>query len=1051
MKTIQYNNYLTVILLVFLLALQVDVLAQKNKEGKRPIDVDLQVTDQDGNAIPNAEIVVGEGVLHLTTDVNGKVTFSALPDDNVSVNFPGYEKQSTDAKQLTENNLITLTHSKLFMTSDDMVPLPFANLNKRQLVTGSNVVNGKTLESYPNTDLRNALTGLMPGLNIMERSGAPGLSAEETMGRFNAFDEVNMYARGLEPIVIIDGIPRQITEIQLDPQEVESVTLIKDITAKAMFGPAAANGVLYIVTKRGKANERIFNVNVEKGVSMVDRFPGFVDAVDYANLNNQARTNDGLEPIYDEEAIQGYAKNDPYDMKYPNAKFQDMILKDQMAYNRVNVSSGGGNDEAQYYAYLGYAGEGDLYKIGAESNFNRLNARSNMDLKLNDFLKLKFDFYGQLTFRKSPNYGYDSNAGEDDNDDSQLDLSEFTSMILHRNQIPANAFPVYAAYDSSSSEYWYGVNSAYGQNPIGNMVRNGYYNETGRTGLANLALEYDMNHIIPGLKSTTYGSFDVYSLVRIGKAENYTAYIVNNEIASDGVSDTVTLTRVHSGVDQSDEQKLHDFYYNRYGLYQNFTYDQTFGNHKVTSTLTYFLSKFLRNQIEEPQRQQNLVWMGNYSYNDKYSLQAVVNYAGTYSFAKGNRYDWFPSVGASWVISEEPFMKNLGFLNYLKLRAQGGVMGYEGFISPYYWRSRWTVNSSGGKFGPSPVDQWLGNNEDKSVYRTSPSRIGNPAIAWEIRKEYSIGLDALMLDNSLYFEVNYYNNLRDGQIERMDQNIPMVTGLAFTRPYANFRQTRYFGVETALQYTKRFNRFNISIGGNAAIQQSEILKYDELAYHDEYQLRAGKPADAYFGYTVLGTFQDENDIANSPAQPFDDQLSPGDIKYKDMNGDGQVDANDQSMIGNVDPRLFYGINLRLGYGNFDLTVVGNGSAFYDLPMTNQYFWNGWGDNNYSEFVRDNIGGAYPRLTYNRVNNNFQSSEFWLTRADYFKIQNIELAYTLPQKISEKLYTRKFRLYVRGANLLTISKVKDVDPEAVNSGVYFYPLMRTVTGGIRLTL
>lgn len=1051
MKTKQYQYLVAVLLLACFMLTHLDGRAQKKKEERKPVEVTIEVTDENGVPLPDAEIVIGEGVQHLETDANGKVNFSALPEDNVSINVSGYQRSNALVNELKNNGQIALVKSKMFMTSEDMVPLPFASLPKRQLVGSSTVISGRTLESYPSTDLRNALTGLMPGLNVVERSGAPGLSAEETMGRFNAFEEVNTYVRGLEPIVIIDGIPRQITEIQLDPQEVESVTLIKDITAKAMFGPAAANGVLYITTKRGRINERVFNVNAETGVSTVDRFPRFVDAVDYANLNNLARSNNGLEPIYDQEALNGYAKNDPYDLKYPNANFQDMILKDQMGYRKVNVSSSGGNEEAQYYAYLGYAGEDDLFRIGAESNFNRLNARSNTDLKLNDYLKLQFDFYGQLTFRKSPNYGYDGDAGADNDNDGQLDLSEFTSMILHRNTIPSNAFPIHAAYDSASSDYWYGVSSAYDQNPIGNMLKNGYYTESGRTGLANIGLDYDMSHIIPGLTSKTYGSFDVYTLVRIGKAENYTAYIVSNELASDGVSDTTVLTRVHAGVDQSDEQKLHDFYYNRYGFYQNFTYDQTFGKHKVNSTLTYFLSKFLRNQIEEPQRQQNVVWMGNYNYNDKYSLQAVVNYAGTYSFDKENRYDFFPSVGASWVISEEPFLKNVKFLNYLKLRAQGGILGYEGFISPYYWRSRWNVNSSGTKFGPSPVDQWLGANEDKSVWRTSASRIGNPDITWETRREFSLGMDALMLDNSLYFEVNYYNNRRNGQIEQMDQNIPWVTGLANTRPYANYRDTRYYGVETALQYTTKINRLTLSIGGNATIQQSEILKYDELNYHNDYQKRLGKPADAYFGYIVLGQFKDDNDIANSPIQPFDDQLSPGDIKYKDMNGDGQVDANDRAMIGHTDPRLFYGLNLRLGYGNFDLLVVADGSAIYDLPMTNQYFWNGWGDNNYSEFVRDNIGGAYPRLTYNRVNNNFQSSEFWMTRADYLKIQNMELSYSLPQKLAEKMFTRRFRIYARGANLLTISKVKDVDPEAVHSGVYFYPLMRTITGGIRLTL
>ena len=229
-------------------------------------------------------------------------------------------------------------------------------------------------------------------------------------------------------------------------------------------------------------------------------------------------------------------------------------------------------------------------------------------------------------------------------------------MILDVNTIPPNAFPVHAAYDEESGDYWYGVSSQYGSNPIGGMLENGYYTETGRTGLANLALDYDMSNLVPGLTSRTYASFDVFSLVRIGKSTDYAAYIVDPLTASDG-SDSVGLTKVHSGVDKDDEQKLHDFYYNRFGFNETLTYDRKFGSsHYVKSTLTYYLSKYLRNQSEEPQRQQNLTWMGLYSFKDKFNVQGVLNYAGTYSFEKGERYKLFPSVGASWIMSDEGFM-----------------------------------------------------------------------------------------------------------------------------------------------------------------------------------------------------------------------------------------------------------------------------------------------------------------------------------------------------------------------------------------------------------
>jgi hypothetical protein len=238
------------------------------------------------------------------------------------------------------------------------------------------------------------------------------------------------------------------------------------------------------------------------------------------------------------------------------------------------------------------------------------------------------------------------------------------------------------------------------------------------------------------------------------------------------------------------------------------------------------------------------------------------------------------------------------------------------------------------------------------------------------------------------------------------------------------------------------------VGANATVQNSKLIKYDEPSYRNDYQLRTGLPVDTYWGHTFLGKFTSD-DEANAVPQLYDAVLREGDLKYKDMNGDGFVDDNDMSAIGNTTPRLYYALNAKLRYKNFDFTVIGTGFGLYDIPLTNKYFWNGSGDNNYSNFVKENAGGAYPRLTYYRVNNNFVQSEFWLTNGGYFKIQNVEVAYNVPADKLQVIRSRGLRLFARGANLLTISQVKDVDPESTNSGVESYPLFRTFTGGIKL--
>jgi hypothetical protein len=289
-------------------------------------------------------------------------------------------------------------------------------------------------------------------------------------------------------------------------------------------------------------------------------------------------------------------------------------------------------------------------------------------------------------------------------------------------------------------------------------------------------------------------------------------------------------------------------------------------------------------------------------------------------------------------------------------------------------------------------------------------------------------------------------------LSQVSNNLPFYAGYNGARPYYNYNQTRYNALGLDLSFTQKVGDLILIIGGNATTQKGIRVKYDEPAYANEYQLRTDKPSDAIFGMKYIGKFATDADAQGGggtiPLQIFDDKLYAGDLQYEDMNNDMVVDDVDQTMIGNSSPRLYYALNLSLKYKNFDLFVIGAGRAFYDIALTNSYFWNGWGDNNYSNFVKDNIGGAYPRLTYYKVNNNFVTSDFWLTKGDYFKIQNIELGYTIPAKSLQMIGARAIRFYIRGANILTISKVKDVDPESLSSGVTNYPLFKTFTGGVK---
>jgi TonB-linked SusC/RagA family outer membrane protein len=1021
------------------------LLVAQEKAGTKEkfINVSIKVVDDNGTPVPKAQVVVGEGMIHTETDNVGSIALKTYPGDFITISSSGYEKGVFLIENILENNTVILKKSKLYMTSDDNIPLPFSNLKKRTVTGSYKVVTGDQLEKYPSTDIRNAFTGLVPGLQVSERNGSPGSSAEEKMATYGVTEKIGVYARGRSLAYIIDNVYTDVTEIPLDPSEIESATIITDIVGKAMYGPAGADGIVLIKTKRGRTNERILNVNLEDGVGIIDRMPEWASGADYATLNNKARKTDGLTENYSTAAIDAYAINDPYDMYHPSVNFRDMMLNNSMSFKRANISSQGGNDALQYFSNVVYDGEGDIFKIGPKADYNRISARSNLDIRINDAVKARFDIYGGLSFRRSPNYGYATSESS-----SLTDIMEFNSAITSINTTPPIAFPVYANNSPTLKSPWFGVSNSYKFNPIGDLTRNGYYTETSRIGSATFALDYDMKDIIQGLKSRTEFGFNVLNLLRIGKAKNYIAYIATPSISPKTSNDTILLTKSHDGVDVSDLSNLHDYYFQRFEFHENLSYEKSFGLNNIQTSLSYLLYKVAKNGIEETQRQQNLIWTGLYTFNDRYSVQGVINYAGSNSLDKGNRFNAFPSIGASWVISEESFMSGIKFINYLKLRGEAGILGYESFLAPYYYQERWT-GTTGTAFGPFTTGQWFGSNYETTVYRTYPSRIGNPDLTWEKRKEITFGIDALMFNQKLSMELNYYNNLRVGQISQTSNVLPYLVGVSSSLPYFNYNSTRYFGIEAGVQYADNLGKFGYSIGGNATVSKTKLEKYNEPSYRYDYQPHTGTPSDTWWGLTYLGKFESDAEALVVP-QLYDAVLHKGDLKYKDMNGDGVVDDNDQSAIGHGDPRLYYSLNAKLNYGNFEISILGTGCAFFDIALTNSYFWNGWGDNNYSNFVKDNLDEAYPRLTYYKVNNNFAFSDFWLTKGDFFKIQNLELAYTVPLDKLQFIRSRGVRLYVRGANLLTISKVKDVDPESLNSGVSVYPLFRTFTGGIKLT-
>ncbi len=1004
-----------------------DASAQSKKSKAKTdnnVNVSVRLVDVDGNAIPFAEIVVAEGSLRESSDVEGYVRFTADSRDRMSIIAEGFQPIHASVAALADSKTVTLYRQAVY---SEKLNLPYMQISQRHSLGNTVTIKGEDLEKYSSTEIRNALTAIAQGVIVTENNGGPGVSVK-------AGSRASLSVRGRTPMFMLDDVPVDIDETPLDPQQIESITIIRDVMERTLYGASAANGIVYIKTKRGEANSRYINVHAEGGVNVADRMAEYVDAADYARLNNLARINSGRTPLYTEADILEYEKKDAYSLTHPNVNFKDMMLKNVMSYRKAGLQSGGGNDVVQYYAYMGYSGEDDMYKMGSEADYNRVNVNANLDVKIHKNIKVSFGIVSSMSIRRSPHYGYSTSYSQ-----------EFPTILNDINTIPPLSFPIYANNDPSLESPWYAITAQYTQNPIANITENGNYTETTRKGLMNLKLDVDLSFITKGLKSMTYGAYDATNFIRLGTKEDYAAYIL-----SDGGS-TLTQSPSHSVIQTTSKSKLSDYYSNRMYLVEKLSYDRTFGKHAVSAGLDYMITKRSRTGVREHKREIDFGFNASYVYDDRFIFSTALNEHGTYALVN-NCWSLSPSAGFGWIMSNESWLRHVSGIDFLKLRFQAGVLYYDEQFSANYEFDDYSRDSDGALFGPYTVNQWFGTTRSDDVYRTQISKLGNPNLKLMTRPEASVGIDGLFLGKRLSTSLTYYNFTNDGSVATLDNVIPALTGVSGADYYVNYAKNAYQGYEVSLGWQDKIgNDFSYSLNAWGSSRFSKILRRDELAYSEPYRRRVGRSASTIWGYRYIGQFQTDEETLEVP-QYFDNTLHAGDFKYQDMNGDGYIDSSDQCAIGNSISAIHYGISVSLKYRDFDLLVTGTGRSSYDLLMNNKYLFNGWGDANYTKYTLEHATDpSSPRLCYDQVSNNWVTSDYWLQDGKYFKIQTVELGYELPvRRLNITRGIRGLRVYLRGNNLLTLSGIKDLDPESIDAGLTTYPLMKTYVGGVKFT-
>ncbi|HEY0669022.1 MAG TPA: SusC/RagA family TonB-linked outer membrane protein [Sphingobacteriaceae bacterium] len=936
----------------------------------------------------------------------------------------------------------TLNNQQSNETIDATLNLPLGfTTTQKQTVGAINKIGGEDLRSYPDLSFSNTLQGRLMGLTVRQSTSGLGNN------------DASLYIRGLargsndQALTIVDGIERPIDF--LNPEEIESVTILKDANSKILYGPRAANGVVLITTKRGKLNSKVLKVSADYGTSMATRLPEYLNSYQYANLYNEARANDGLTPFYSAAALSGYQQSTgALDQRYPNVDYYDYFLDKNTPYRKANLEYSGGQETSKYAFILGYNGSDGFEKVGKTPTQDRVNLRGNLDFQVGPMLKAFVDANAIVETR--------SWSGIDQN-------SVFSALSTHR----PNEYPIIITDPTLAA-----MNTKIGDEPVpplggsylrptnlyGNLLYGGSTKSSFFYGQTTFGLDLNLGRVVKGLSVKSTFTFDNYQFFQQGKDATPVTYASELTKTSLG-ADTIVYFPLQQRVNPTTLVRQSESIARNMGFIAAINYVSKVGNNELNANLSHFYFKNEdRTSIQDIKNTNTLLKL-NYNISNKIFTEGTLALMGSNRFASsgdyfknginandgmqsidGNRFNLSSALGLAWVISEENFLKDSRILNYLKLKSSYGVLGYDASTDFYLFNTRYYDN------GTYSFNQPNVNNAASNAFRASLDRVGNPNLEWEKSRELNIGAEGLALNNLLGFEFNYFNTLRYDMIVTPNNQYPDVAGGLFGP--VNMGRTKNQGVEGRANWGTRLGDVKLDLGGNFIYSKNKVVETNEVLNQPANLLRTGTSSDAIFGYNATGLFRDPAALSVSPFQTYG-KYGVGDIAYQDLNKDNVIDNRDALAIGNSFPRTTLGLDMNFRYKRLGLFLLATSELGVNAMATNSYFRNS-GEGKYSALALNryhpvnNPAGTQPALTtYSGANNNLAST-FWMVDADFLRLKNAELSYTIDRNAST---VKAYRFYLRGTNLLVFSSMKDLDPEVLNAGVTNYPVYRTVTAGV----
>lgn len=1009
-----YKNILVVFCLLFLFqGLNLSAQNKSNKSKTIKITLESKIVDQSGNPIAGAKVYSSKSRMYTDAGSDGAFQFKTFSDDMLVIKANGYQSKTiTSTDENIKKGKIVLIQEKALNGENNQLTLPFGATTERRTVGAYSVVKGEELENTPTMSIQSTLGGRLNGFFQLQNTLVPGWTNHTTSVR-GAWGDY---------LTIVDGVERTLDYIE--PEVIESVELLKDATLKSLYGGLQANGILLITTKRGKAFENSVRINVEHGVQTPTRLPKFLNSYDYATYYNQALTNDGYAPMYDETALNAY-KNHTDPILYPDVDYYKEFLNKTFNMTRVNTQLSGGNETSRYFAHIGYQGNGGLEKYTDYPNADDiLTVRSSVDMDVLDFITVSAGFNGASQVKEWPNISTQS---------------FFDPLAAHH----PNDYPILipgSMVGLPDQESVIGGTAEKQNNPYGLLTGGGYAERRYTYIQSDFGLTFDLDQWIKGLKIKPFVSFDVYNVETATKGATFTVY----EPLYDAGTGEVIFNQWGTTTQSTSQSRSGAEVRRNYALNLTSTYDRAFGKHDIKGILNFYQSRNEIRNVDEDPRRQNLGLHISDMISDKYILEANINRVGVTSFSKENRYGFFPAFGAGWILSEEDFLSDVSFIDMMKLRVSYGILGSttytaEGGFSTHLYQDVWKQN------GTISLD---GEN-----YLVSLDRTGNPNLGFQKSYEFNAGVDMLLFNKSTRLSLGYFNNINDDFIGDRGNTTSGVIGKNEALPFWNFKKFGLKGFEAELWYDRYFGDLQFSFGANMTYGITNRIEDGEPDYPaDSFGglITQGRPVDAIMGLESIGVFKDQADIDQSPLQMFG-PVRPGDIKYADTNKDGYIDERDREEIGNSSPRLQYGFSFDVNYKGFNLSVLAMGYGKYNRLLTNQYYQI-YGTRKYSQVVIDGLpnGNAHPKLSALSSENNFVNSTYWIINSGFMKLRNIELGYTLPHKLTQRFAVNKIKVFTRGYNLLTFSKIKDLDPESLSAGIGNFPLCSTLTAGISVS-